>query len=288
MPELPEVEVVKRSIEKIIHNLSIKNIIIRNKNLRYKVDTKKLKNLINTKVLLVKRRSKYILINLDNKQSILLHLGMSGKINIINPMNKKIRSSFYYDLTKNLDKHNHLIFEFKNNYKLVYNDVRKFGFLKVIKTNKLLQNKHLKILGPEPLSKNFNFKYFKSKIKGKKQTIKDCLMSQKFVSGLGNIYVNEVLFFSKVNPFTKSEKLTDKQIVNIIINTKIILKKAIKKGGSSIMNFKDAEGNLGKFQDFFRVYGKNNKLCSNLKCKGVIKKIRISNRSTFFCNICQK
>ena len=288
MPELPEVEVVKRSIEKIIHNLTIKNIKIYNRNLRYKIEAKKLKNLINTKVLLVKRRSKYILINLDNKRTILLHLGMSGKIIIVNSKQQKIRSSFYYDLTNNLEKHNHIIFEFQNNFKLIYNDVRRFGFLKVINTNNINENSHLKTLGPEPLSSDFNLEYFKINIKNKKKSIKDCLMDQKFVSGLGNIYVNEVLFQSKINPLKKSKNLTNKQILNILKNTKLILKKAVDKGGSSIKDFNDTEGNKGKFQDFFRVYGRDNKACSKIKCNGVIKKIRISNRSTFYCNICQK
>ena len=288
MPELPEVEVVKKSIEKIILNLTIKNIIIYNKNLRYKIEAKKLKNLINTKVLLVKRRSKYILINLNNKRTILIHLGMSGKIIIVNSKQQKIRSSFYYDLTNNLEKHNHVIFEFQNNFKLIYNDVRRFGFLKVVNTNNIYENSHLKTLGPEPLSNDFNLKYFKINIKNKKQSIKDCLMDQKFVSGLGNIYVNEVLFQSKINPLKKSKNLTNKQILNILKNTKLILKKAVDKGGSSIKDFNDTEGNIGKFQDFFRVYGRDNKACSKMKCNGVVKKIKISNRSTFYCNICQK
>ena len=113
-------------------------------------------------------------------------------------------------------------------------------------------------------------------------------MNQKFVAGLGNIYVNEILFQSKINPLKKSKNLTDRQILNILKNTKLILKKAVDKGGSSIKDFNDTEGNSGKFQDFFRVYGKDDKACSKVKCNGVVKKIRISNRSTFYCSICQK
>ncbi len=288
MPELPEVEVVKRSLEKIIHNASIKNVIIYNKKLRYKIEVKKLKNLINSKVLSIKRRSKYILINCNNERTILLHLGMSGKIIIINPKQRKIRSSFYYKLKDNFEKHNHLKINFKNNFKLIYNDVRKFGFLKVLKTKNINQNMHLKRLGPEPFSVTFNFEYFKKSITNKKQFIKDCLMDQKFVSGLGNIYANEILFKSKISPFKKSKNLKDKQIINIIKNTKAILKKAIIKGGSSIKDFNDIDGNTGKFQDSFRVYGKTDKSCSKRECNGTIKKIQVSNRSTFFCNICQK
>ncbi len=288
MPELPEVEVVKRSLEKIIHNVSIKNVIIYNKNLRYKIEVKKLKDLINSKVLSVKRRSKYILIHCNNKRTILLHLGMSGKINIINSKLKKIKSSFYYKLKDNLEKHNHLMITFKNNFKLIYNDVRKFGFLKVIKTKNIYRNVHLKKLGPEPFSKKFNFNYFKKSIINKRKSIKDCLMDQKFVSGLGNIYTNEILFQSNIYPFKKSKNLKDKQILNIIKNTKVILKKAIIKGGSSIKDFNDIDGNSGKFQNSFKVYGKTNNSCGKRGCNGTIKKILVSSRSTFFCNICQK
>ena len=211
---------------------------------------------------------------------------MSGKIIIVNSKQQKIRSSFYYDLTNNLEKHNHIIFEFQNNFKLIYNDVRRFGFLKVINTNNIFENPHLKKLGPEPLSSDFNFEYFKINIKNKKKSKKDCLINKKFVSGLG-IFMLMRYFLSKINPL-KSQKSNKKQILNILKNTKLILKKSVDKGGSSIKDFNDTEGNKGKFQDFFRVYGRDNKSCSKIKCNGVVKKIRISNRSTFYCNICQK
>ena len=168
MPELPEVEVVKKSLKKTIYRLTLKHIDIRNKFLRYKIDHNTLKKLINSKVLSISRRSKYILIKLDNGNTILIHLGMTGKIIIIDSSNIKHKSSFYFKIKDNDPKHDHVIFKFDNNIKFIYNDVRKFGFIKVEKSNRILFNKHLSILGPEPLSQNFNLSYFKEKLKKRK------------------------------------------------------------------------------------------------------------------------
>ena len=288
MPELPEVEVVKKSLKLTIYDLTIKNIEIRTKLLRYKVNEKMLKRMIKSKVLSVTRRSKYIFINLNNNYSIMIHLGMTGKIILIDANHTKHKTSFYYKLAENNSKHDHLIFKFDKNILLIYNDVRKFGFLKIFKTNKLYLSSHLKKLGPEPLSKGFNASYFREKIRKKNIFVKDLLMDQKFVSGLGNIYVNEAIFFCKLNPRVKSNKLSANKIGALVLNIKKILKKAIIKGGSSIKNFNNVEGKKGNFQQFFNVYGREGKSCTRTNCKGKIKRIRISNRSTFFCNICQK
>ena len=288
MPELPEVEVVKKSLKKTINHLTFKKIEILNKFLRYQIDEKLMKKMIGSKILSVNRRSKYIFLKLDNNYTIIMHLGMTGKITISDSKNNKRRSSFYFDLYDDKPEHNHAIFQFNNGVKIIYNDVRKFGFIKIEKTKRLLQNPHLKKLGPEPLSKKFNPKYFKNFIKKRKITLKDLLMNQNFVAGLGNIYVNEVLFLSKINPRMKALIISDKKITNLILNIKRLLKKAIKEGGSTIKDFNKTNGQEGKFQQFFNVYGKSNKNCSRNSCTGKIKKILISNRSSFYCNSCQK
>jgi formamidopyrimidine-DNA glycosylase len=288
MPELPEVEVVKESLKNNIINLIFKKVIINSNNLRYKINKRDLNKIINKKVLSITRRSKYLLINLSNKMTIVIHLGMTGKFFLVNKTNQIKKTSFYYQITKKDEKHNHVIFLLSNNVKLIYNDVRKFGFIKIILSGNIKQNAHFKILGPEPFSKNFNIKYFKNYLINKNRTIKDILMDQRFVSGLGNIYVNEVLFLSNIKPSTNSKKIDDKKIKNIIKNTKQILKKSIKQGGSSIKNFNDSNGKQGHFQQNFRVYGKEGVKCHKGKCKGVIKRSFISNRSTFFCSRCQK
>ena len=288
MPELPEVEVVKKSLEKTIYDLRIKNIEIPNKFLRYKINEKLMKSMVSSKVLSVSRRSKYILINLNNQFTIMIHLGMTGKIIITGTNKKKYKTSFYYELIDNKPKHDHLILKFNKNILFTYNDVRKFGFIKIFKTNKLYSSSHLNKLGPEPLTKKFNFYYFKNNISNRQVCLKDLLMNQKFIAGLGNIYVNEALFLSKINPKIISNKIPLKKIKLLVYNIKKVLKKAIQEGGSSIKNFNNIKGKRGKFQQFLNVYGKQGNSCSRSNCIGIIRRIRISNRSTFYCDKCQK
>ena len=289
MPELPEVEVVKRSLENLITNLAIKNVKINELNLRYRVKKQQIKQIVGLKLLRICRKAKYLLFFFTKDIVMIVHLGMTGKFFIINNKNVKKKTSFYYNLDETKDKkHNHIIFNFKNGLKLIYNDVRKFGFIKFDSVKKLSNNFHLKNLGPEPLENFFDFKYFKDYIKGRSRIIKDILMDQKFVSGLGNIYVNEILFYSNVRPTRKISKLKDFEIQNMLKNTKSILKKAIRLGGSSIKNFSNSSGKNGLFQQYFAVYGKSGKYCSNTDCNQIIKKIVLSNRASFYCPKCQK
>ncbi len=219
----------------------------------------------------------------------LVHLGMTGKFFFINKKNTKYKMSFYYDLNEDKDKkHDRVIFNLSGNQKLVYNDIRKFGFIKLLKKEDLNQNLHLRNLGPEPLSKKFNFKYFKKYVHGRKRNVKEILMDQKFVSGLGNIYVNEILFFSHIKPLRNIQNISDNEIKKIINFTKKILSQAIHFGGSSIKNFSSGNGKKGSFQQHFGVYGKKKENCSNKKCKGNITKVTIANRSSFYCPKCQK
>ena len=170
---------------------------------------------------------------------------------------------------------------------MIYNDPRRFGYFKLLKKNYLL-NKPFVNLGPDPFSKNFNYKYINNYIYNKKINIKNLLMNQKFVGGIGNIYANEILFFCKLQPIKIAKELSKKNILDIILYTKKVLNKAIRFGGSSIKNFKKIDGNLGDFQQKFKVYGKNNVKCRRSKCNGYIRKVLISNRSAFYCSICQK
>ena len=289
MPELPEVEVVKRSLESLICNLTIKDIKINEVNLRYKVKKLQINQIIGLKILKIERRSKYLLFYFSKNLIMLVHLGMTGKFFFINKNQIKKKTSFYYEIKNKRDnKHNHVIFIFKNKEKLIYNDVRKFGFIKFYKSNNFKQNSHLQNLGPEPLEFYFNFKYFKKYIKKRNKIIKNLLMDQKFVSGLGNIYVNEILFCSQIRPNRRICDLTDIEIKRVLNCTKKILRRAINLGGSSIKNFSNSKGKAGSFQQNFCVYGKMGKECSNTDCNKRIEKIIIGKRSSFFCNNCQK
>ena len=212
---------------------------------------------------------------------------MTGKILIMRPSDKKIfKTSFYYDLN-NLHKHNHIYFKLSNGLVFIYNDVRRFGFFKLFNYTNLKKISFIKKLGLEPFDELLNIKYFNTFIEKRKKNIKNLLMDQTFISGLGNIYVNEALFLSKINPLKNCDKLKDKEKILLIKNIRKILKLSISKGGSSIKDFNNTIGKSGNFQQFFRVYARQGKKCSRISCKGQIKKILISNRSSFYCNICQ-
>ena len=287
MPELPEIEIVKRSLSRTINKAKIIDIRINNKNLRYTIPATFSKNLINEKILKISRRSKYLIFHFK-KKLLLIHLGMTGKFLLRrNKDNVLLKTSFYYDLNI-LAKHNHIYFVLNNGFVLIYNDVRRFGFFKLYGDTKLKKIIFLSKLGIEPLSVLFNVQYFRNYIKNKKKNIKNLLMDQTFVSGLGNIYVNEVLFMSHIHPLKACCSLNKKEIKNLVLNIKKVLKFSISKGGSSIKDFKNTFGESGSFQQFFQVYTHENNNCSRNSCTGKIKKIFISNRSTFYCNNCQK
>ena len=286
MPELPEVEIVRQSLNKKINNKKVKKVIVRNRNLRFKIPSNFVTFLKDKKIINVKRFSKYLILCLSNDQYCLLHLGMSGTIHIKNNTQKNLftNTSFYSSPTLPI-KHNHVEIIFKN-LKVIYNDPRRFGFFEIIKSSSLLKKRFNKF-GPEPFQPKFNLKYITTYFKGKKKNIKNFLIDQNFVSGIGNIYASEILFLSKINPFKQADLIKKKDYKKILINSKKVLKRAIKKGGSSIRDFKNTLGKKGSFQKNFNVYERNGLTCKRQNCNGTIQKKIITNRSTFFCNICQ-
>ena len=287
MPELPEVEIVKQSLAKKIEQKKIKKVIIKNRNLRFKIPLKFEELLQNKIIKKVTRFSKYLILNFSDGSFCLIHLGMSGTVHLIkkNNFNKFTNTSFYN--SPNLPKkHNHVEIQFQD-LKVIYNDPRRFGFFKFIDNKQELINR-FSHLGPEPFFKNFDLKYLTKYFLNKKKDIKSFLLDQKFVSGIGNIYASEILFLSKINPTTYAMKLSKEDCKKIIYFSKSVLNNAIKKGGSSIRDFKNITGKSGNFQKEFRVYQRENQNCLRNKCNGKIQKIFISNRSTFFCNTCQK
>ena len=285
MPELPEVEVVRRSLKKSIIGKKIKKVNIFNRNLRYKIESQFEKLIQNQIIKSTKRKSKYLLILLNNDYTILVHLGMTGKI-FISEKDKLKKTSFYFD-NNFLIQHNHFSLEFNNSKKLIYNDVRKFGFVKLIKNSEIDNCFHLNRLGPDPLSKKFNKDYLLQRLKKSKKNIKDFLMDQTHVSGLGNIYANEILHVCSINPRKKSMNISFEKIKKIVKKTKTILANSIKSGGSSIKDFRGVSGKNGAFQQKFKVYARDGLKCKKRNCEGTVKKIYISNRSSFFCPICQ-
>jgi len=286
MPELPEVEVVRKSLNRKIKNKEIKKVLVKNKNLRFKVPSDFKNFLKNKKVINVNRFSKYLILCLNNKSYCLIHLGMSGTIHLLNLKEKNIiTNTSFYNSPLLPNKHNHIEIFFKD-LKLIYNDPRRFGFFQILNNDDQLK-KRFKHLGPEPFQSSFNLKYLRNFFKGKEKNIKSFLIDQNFVSGIGNIYASEILFLSKINPFKKAKLLSENDCKKIISNSRKILLHAIKRGGSIIKNFKNSNGNNGSFQKEFNAYQREGEKCKNSRCKGMIKKVFISNRSTFFCDICQ-
>ena len=285
MPELPEIEIVKQSLDKNIKFEKIKKVVVRNRSLRFKIPKNfeiVLKNKIINKI---SRKSKYLILHLEDIYCV-IHLGMSGTIHLINKKNfkKNTNTSFYSSPNLPL-KHNHIEF-FLEKYQLIYNDPRRFGFFKIFEKKSL--SDFFNNVGPEPLNNKFNINYISNYFINKKKNIKSFLLDQKFVSGIGNIYASEILFCCKINPLKKAKSLTKLDIKKIRYFSKSILNQAIKKGGSSIRDFKNVEGRNGSYQSKFKVYQRENLNCLNKDCFGKIKKKVISKRSTFFCNRCQK
>ena len=269
MPELPEVETSVQAIQEFA-NQSLESIEIYNPNLRWKVDTAAFKKLHGFKVSKIDRRAKYIILHIEQSQ-ILIHLGMTGTLRIADK-----KSNFY-------KKHDHIELIFQNG-RLIFNDPRRFGSMHYItepSTHFLLEK-----LGPEPLSKEFNGEYLFHKIKKSLSPVKNSLMKQQNVVGIGNIYANEILFDAKIRPTRKSNTLTKKECEEIAVSSKKILKHAIKAGGTTLQDFYKPDGNKGYFTIDLTVYDRANKKCKKCK-KESIKRIVQSQRATFYCRKCQ-
>ena len=287
MPELPEVEIVKLSLKKTIKSKKILKVKVNNRNLRFKIQKDFEALLKRRKIIDVNRKAKYLIIILDDNKYLIMHFGMSGTLHLLKKeFDFKNTNLSFYKGQNFPSKHNHIELFF-DKFKIVYNDPRRFGFVKFLNSKKELV-KYLKNFGMEPLEKKFNIKYLKKILNNKNKNIKNILLDQKYISGIGNIYANEILFFSKINPNKLGKKINIREMKKLLVFSKKVLRKAIKKGGSTIRDFKNAEGTKGSFQDEFKVYNKDGFRCPNSLCAKFIKKITISNRSSFYCPDCQK
>jgi formamidopyrimidine-DNA glycosylase len=268
MPELPEVETTVRAISGF-ENSILEKIVIHNRNLRWEVDKDLEKLTANKRIYKISRRAKYIIIKLD-VYSLMLHLGMSGKLRIQNKKDNYFK------------KHDHVEFVFKDK-KIIFNDVRRFGSLHITKNindHPLISN-----LGIEPLSRSFNKDYLHALTLNSKLNIKKLLMDQKKVVGVGNIYASESLFLASINPLRPAKKISLLECDDIIKAIKKVLKQAIKMGGTTLKDFYSADGSEGYFKLELNVYGLEDKPCK--KCKRKIKRVVLGQRSTFFCENCQ-
>ena len=263
-----------QGLKKILPHNKIIKVVRSNYNLRIPYPENFPEELTGAYILEVIRVAKYIIINTDLEKSIVIHLGMSGRLLSQNITNL------------NPQKHDHVIFHLSNNTYLTYNDPRRFGLVTIIKTTDINKHNLFKNLGAEPLSEQFNIQYLKAKIQNKNTSAKDFLMNSQNVVGIGNIYANEILYLAKLSPFKQVKNFTLNEVELIITCTKQILNNAINAGGSSLRDYIAPNGVLGNFQNFFKVYGKENKKCS--QCNELIIKNNYHQRATYFCPNCQQ
>ena len=275
MPELPEVETVSLALSKLIKNTEVIKVEILRQDLRWKIKNT-LKNLKNDTLIESYRRGKYILIPTLRDNILLIHLGMSGQIKIRNK--KEI-----------LLKHDHIRITIKgankNFYYIIYNDPRRFGYLDLFNKNEAKNHFLLKNLGVDPFSKKFNKEYLSQIFKNRFKNIKNSLIDQNIIAGIGNIYASEILFKAKINPFKNVNALTDEDLKIIVKAIRSILKKSITLGGTTIKDHLQPNGKLGYFKQKLQVYGKKNKKCNI--CNKILVMAYISKRSTFYCHQCQ-
>ena len=274
MPELPEVETVCRALSKVIKNSRIKKIEYYRKDLRWQVKDNLEVSLKNNIFIDPYRRGKYILIPTNTDKIFLIHLGMSGQIRI----KKK-------DIVQ---KHDHMRLIVENNNKhfvITYNDSRRFGYIDLFKKKEIREHFLLSKIGVEPLGRGLTIEYLQNNFNKRVINIKNALIDQKIIAGIGNIYASEILYKAKINPLREVNSLSKNDLNSIITYTKIILKKSIDVGGTTIRDHMQPDGSLGYFKQKLQVYGKTNEKCKT--CNSFIVKEVISNRSTFICRHCQ-
>lgn len=271
MPELPEVETACRGIKPYIEGEMIQKIIIRNKNMRWPIPDVLKTKAVGQCVRQVLRRAKYILLQLD-QGTIIIHLGMSGVLKVVND---KVA----------LLKHDHLDIVLANHFCLRLNDPRRFGCVLWTSENPY-EHRLLKYLAPEPLHAQFNACYLYNKLANRKASIKNVIMENKTVVGVGNIYASESLFLSQINPMLPANKLSKLQVEILVKSIKKVLKAAIKAGGTTLKDFTGADGKPGYFAQNLRVYNRKSKPC--VSCQTLIERVMMSQRATYFCPICQQ
>jgi len=283
MPELPEVETVRRGIAPVLEGAVFRNVKVNRPDLRWPFPERMKERLEGAKVLAVRRRSKYILVELDSHETLLIHLGMSGRILVSgDPMGR-----FVHD-HPTAEKHDHVVVDMSNGARITYNDPRRFGAMDLIATDGLAEHPLISVLGPEPLGNEFNANDFYIKTSQRNSPIKAVLLDQGVVSGLGNIYVCEALFRSGIDPRRKANRISKQRIETLTVHIRDVLSEAIEAGGSSLKDYRQADGELGYFQHNFEVYGCEGEACKNPSCDSIIARVVQSGRSTFYCPKCQR
>ncbi len=282
MPELPEVETVRRGLEPAMLGKEIARVCVARRDLRVLIPEHFEETLCGAQVQSLQRRGKYMLIHLSNAHSIIWHLGMSGRVTIIAP-----------DQSHNDEKHDHVTIHMQDGTRIIYNDARRFGFMTLTDTARWAEQKPFNTMGPEPLGNDFNGVILAQRLKGRKAPIKVALLDQKVVVGVGNIYACEALYRAGISPFAQADSITDERAEALVTAIRQILNEAIASGGSSLKDHRQTDGSLGYFQHKFAVYDCEGQCCGAPECAtliadGCIQRVVQAGRSTFYCPNKQK
>lgn len=294
MPELPEVETVRLGLAPILVGNSFASVEQRRHDLRFPLPKHFAERLRGRKVDALDRRAKYLLARLDDGEVLVMHLGMTGRFSIDTRNGKSIELGEFENEQRPAPKHEHIVFHLADGTDVRYSDTRRFGLMDLIPGETLPAHALFKGLGIEPLSAGFTPEWLGGRLKGKATSIKAALVDQKLIAGLGNIYACEALFRAGISPLrlagtlaTKTGKPT-KAVEALVKSIKAVLADAIKAGGSTLRDYARADGRLGRFQHSFKVYGREGKPCRKKGCRGTVRRIVQSGRSTFYCPNCQR
>jgi formamidopyrimidine-DNA glycosylase len=283
MPELPEVETVRRGLEPAMLGSVIMRADINRPDLRWPFPPQMGERLTGRRVKALRRRSKYILADLSSEETLLIHLGMSGRMLVSgDPLGQ-----FVHDHPAP-QKHDHVVLHMENGSRITFNDPRRFGAMDLIATRDQDGHKLLSVLGPEPLGNAFHAEHLIKAFEGKNAPVKSALLDQRIIAGLGNIYVCEALFRGGILPTQKAGRIEKPRVVALVPIIRDVLSEAIEAGGSSLKDFRQADGELGYFQHRFDVYGRQGEPCRTRGCGDTVARITQSGRSSFYCPSCQR
>lgn len=283
MPELPEVETVRRGLLPVMEGQVIAHASVNRDGLRWPFPPGMAMRLTGARVTTLRRRSKYILADLSTGETLLIHLGMSGRMLISGQM-----LGAFHHTHPAPQKHDHVVLDMEGGARVTFNDARRFGAMDLMDTSAAERHPLLASLGPEPLGNAFDESYLIAQLHGRNTPIKSALLDQHIVAGLGNIYVCETLYRARIAPQTKAGALTTRQVAGLVPIIREVLADAIEAGGSSLRDFRQADGELGYFQHSFQVYDREGQPCVTPGCGAVVGRIVQSGRSSFYCPNCQR
>jgi formamidopyrimidine-DNA glycosylase len=291
MPELPEVETVRLGLAAALQGHTLARVRLNRADLRKPFPERFAARLTGRRVADLRRRAKYLLLDLDGGETLVMHLGMSGRLTVHGPKAAAMPGRFHNKMPGDGSgggKHDHVVFETDEGVRIVFTDHRRFGLMDLAGTAALGSHPLFAGLGPEPLDESFTPAVLGAALKGKKTPIKSALLDQRVVAGLGNIYVCEALFRAGISPKRLAKTVPGPRCEKLVPAIKTVLRAAIKAGGSSLRDYAKADGELGYFQHHFAVYDREGKPCPGKDCAGIIKRIVQAGRSTFYCPSCQK